>query len=177
MAVGCKTRLTEATMLFFAIVCMSLALHEVVHASDYQEMKMQGDIYPNSCGADQKNALWEAVNKAKVPNDQQALKLIDLILCAPDTKENRKALMTSFGKIVREEVESTGDDPRIKTIVVTEELVASTMAFGRVWNTNLLAAKKKISLQYFVNEACVKRTKLVYSHSRWTIYEIGEACD
>jgi len=154
-----------------------LALHGIVHASDYQEMKMQGDIYPNSCSAEQKKALWETVSKAKASDDQQALKLIDLILCAPNAKENRNTLMSSFGKRVRKESESTSEKPRIKTMVVTERIVASTMASGNVWNTRLSAERKKISLQYFVNETCVKSATFVHSHSKWTIDEIGEACD
>jgi hypothetical protein len=80
----------------------------VVHANDYKEMKMQGDTHPNSCSAEQKRILWERVAKAKVSDDYQALKIIKLILCVSNAKENRNALMSLFGKRGCEEVEATG---------------------------------------------------------------------
>jgi hypothetical protein len=78
---------------------------------------------------------------------------------------------------VREQLESTKDKSVIKTLAVSEELVTRIMATGSVWNTTLLAEKKKITLQYFVNEACVRSATLLYSHSKWAVSEIGEACD
>jgi hypothetical protein len=167
----------KSFILFSVLVYTCLTLHERVHDSEYRQLKMQGNIYPNSCNKEQKSVLWEMIAKAKVYNGPQALKLVDLILCASDSKENRKVLMSSFGKGVREKVESTGGATLIKTIAVTEKIVSRTMAAGNVWNTTLLTEQKKISLQYFVNEACVKSATLLYSHSKWSVYEIGEACD
>jgi hypothetical protein len=125
----------------------------------------------------QKQILADQVKKNTVVGALRALKFVDLILCAKDSKANRKELMSSFREKVREQLESTKDKSVIKTLAVSEELVTRIMATGSVWNTTFLAEKKKITLQYFVNEACVRSATLLYSHSKWAVSEIGEACD
>jgi hypothetical protein len=56
---------------------------------------------------------------------------------------------------VRQSSEATGDKPVVKYFVVTTELATSIMAKGNAWNTDVIAEREKVVLEYFVNEACV----------------------
>jgi hypothetical protein len=154
---------------FFSILCKA--------ANEYPSLKMHGDIYPNSCSPEQKKMLHGRISKSSLPDAALAWQAVELVLCASSSQINRKEVVALFNRNVTEKTESTADKPIYRKPRRNEELAEVVMAAGGAWNTSILISEKKIVLQYFVNEACVKIATLLHNHSNWSIYEIGQACD
>jgi hypothetical protein len=147
------------------------------NANEYPDLNMQGRNYPNSCAPEQRQILQKEIIKGDVQDATQVWKAVELILCVPEDDASRKQLISLFYKKVRKAIDSTGEAPIFKTMFVSEELASKVMAGGNAWNASILVEKSKIVLQYFVNEACVKSATLFYKKSKWSVYEIGQACD
>ena len=159
-------------MLSYAILLSSASAK-----NEHSSLNIHGEIYPNSCGSEQKRFLQEQVLASGIPDAAQAWQAIYLILCASGTHSNFGKVAALFTKQVRSEIESTADDPIVRVVEGNEKLAASIMAAEKAWDTNISTAGGKIVLQYFVNEACVKSATLLYNKSKWSVYEVGQACD
>jgi hypothetical protein len=112
----------------------------------------------------------------KISNAAQGWRVVGAMLCSPYNDINRSYLESVIPKKVRKTVESTGDQPVFKMVPRTDELVRGLMAAGRAWNVKIRIEPEKLVLQYFSNEECVKERTLSYANSKWSVYELSEAC-
>jgi hypothetical protein len=146
-------------------------------ATEYQSLSMQGESYPNACSAEGKKSVRDVLLKNEVQNSSQALKVVDAMLCLPNDDKNRSYLESVTPQMVRKTVESTGDKPAFTMVPRTDELVSGLVAAGKAWNVTIRLESRKLVIQYFSNEACVKERTLFYVNSKWSVYELSEACD
>jgi hypothetical protein len=162
------------------LICISsypILLPNASAANDYSSLNINGEIYPNSCGPEQKRFLQEQLLATGIPDAAQAWQAIYLILCASENHANFAKVGALFNKQVRITIESAADKPIFKVVAGNEKLAASIMAAAKAWDTNILTEGGKIVLHYFVNEACVKSATLLHNKSKWSVYEVGQACD
>jgi hypothetical protein len=160
-----------------AFLCAALPSPVLHAASGHKDLVLQGEVYPNSCNVAQKKNLHGELIRGEVVDMGQAWRAIELILCGANTIGNRRRLMSLLSKEVLEKTESTGDDTKARRVIKSAVLVKDLMTVRDAWNSSIIAHQEEIFLQYFVNEACVKSAKFVYKRYKWSVSEIGEACD
>ncbi|MFL6674547.1 MAG: hypothetical protein ACJ8LG_14795 [Massilia sp.] len=164
---------------FLAVTSWSLAMacHAIDATEEYPTLRIQGEEYSNACAAVPKNHLRDTLLAGKVQDAAQAWRAVDAMLCVPDNDTNRSYVKSFVPKKVHEAAESTGDKPTFRMVARSEELVRGLMAAGKAWDASIRAEPDKVILQYFANEACVKVRTLTYEKFKWSVYEVGEACD
>ena len=163
---------------FVLICCGSGAASPAVDVPDkYPPLEMHGETYPNTCTAPQKKNLHEALLASRVHDTEGAWRAIDAMLCTPSDDANRRYVKTLVPKKIKQTVESTGDQPEFKLVARSDKLIGSLIADGRAWNADVSAEPTKIVLQYFANEACVRSKTLTFENRRWSLTDVGEACD
>jgi hypothetical protein len=162
-----------------AVTSLSLAMacHAIDATEEYPTLRIQGEEYSNACAAVPKNHLLDTLLAGKVQDAAQAWRAVDAMLCVPDNDTNRSFIKTLVPEKVHEAVEATGDKPSFRMVARSESLVRGLMAAGVAWGANIRTESGKVVLQYFANEACVKERTLIYSNFKWSVYEVGEACD
>lgn len=145
-------------------------------ATAYADMDSYGTIRPNACAPAQQALLKKDVDD--VANDAaQAWKAIIAMLCTADDAGNRERIKRFVPAHVREVQEGTGQAPVFQRVRRSDELIQRLSAAGKAWEASVEAESDKIVLQYFPDEACVASRTLRYAKGKWTLAEIGEACD
>jgi chitinase len=158
-------------------LCAASQLHSCYAASEHAALVIQGDSYPGSCDAAQKKLLHEELVRSEAADAKQAWQVVELILCASDSAANRDKVISLLRKKIRQTIESTGSQPIVGRVAGNVILVDNLMAAGRAWNSSVSGNETRIVLQYFVDEACVNSVTLLYDEHKWSVDEIGQACD
>lgn len=161
--------------LFIYLISGSLFASDALPS--HPKMTMHGEIYENSCALKEKLKLMNSIRKNVMRDSRVLQTAIDLILCAPDTPQNTKKIISFIDKIVVTTYEGTGEEKVAEKSTAKIEIAEDIMAKGRAWSTTLQFNDDEVTLQYFSNEACVESVKLRHSKKSWLVYEIGGACD
>lgn len=143
----------------------------------FPTLKMNGEIYENSCSANKKEVLKGEINPSRLKNADQVWSIIVTILCKPANEKNIEFLKLLTLKKIREATASTGARPQRELVTPSRMLVRDVMAECQAWDADIQVESGKVILQYFANEACVRSVKMRFAKSKWIIYEVGEACD
>lgn len=154
--------------------CASAAATGQVPA--YADMDSYGTIRPNACAPTQLALLKKDVDNA-ASDAAQAWKAIVAMLCTADQAANRERIKRFVPIYVREAQEGTGQAPVFQRTRRSDELLQRLSAAGKAWEASVDVASDKIVLQYFPDEACVASRTLLYAKGKWTLADIGEACD
>jgi hypothetical protein len=140
-------------------------------------LSVYGEIYPNACTPAEMKKLQDMLAMGKAQEAQQLERTIEVILCAPDDESNRPFIRKLVPVKVRQTVESTGDKPTTKMVLHSEDLITNLMATGNAWSATVRVEGTEVTLDYWANEACVKGVTFSFSHSKWNVSELSEACD
>ncbi|MEW6370430.1 MAG: hypothetical protein AB1584_05795 [Pseudomonadota bacterium] len=159
------------------MVCWCLPTFALDSVETYPPLKMHGTSYPNACADEESQVLRDKIVASKVAEASQLWQAVKIILCAPRSKRDRIFVAGLIPSKVREVAESTGDTPSFRIVQRTPELIEDVMAGGKAWDAEVSFDSRKLVLQYFVNEACVKRITFIFQRSKWLVYSVGEACD
>lgn len=146
-------------------------------ANKYPALSMHGENYPNACEPSQRKALRGLLRASRPQDSERAWRAIDAMLCSPSDDANRHYLKTLVPRKIKETVESTGDQPEFKLVARSDRLISGLMADGKAWDADIRVESTKIVVQYFANEACVRSRTLTFENLRWSLTEVGEACD
>lgn len=143
----------------------------------YPSLEINGTVYENACSPEQESHLQQELPAHGIPSQTHAWNLIHTIMCAPRTAATRKYLMDSLSLKVSLLDEATGERAHSQIVRRSPHLVDELMATGHAWQPRIRVHGKRIILQYYVNEVCIRSVTLVNMQSRWNISEIGAACD
>lgn len=166
------TAITFILIFFPTIICSAAN-----PTNEFPTLSMHGEHYANACAPLQRKELKDTLLTNNVRDAAQAWRAIDAFLCAPNNDINRIYLESIIPKKIRQTTESTGDEATFKLVTRSRKLVQDLIAGGKAWDANIQTEPDKITLQYFANEVCVKERALIYKDFRWSLYEVGEACD
>lgn len=144
---------------------------------DYRTLQLHGDELPSACAPGKLGQVYQAVMLTKVPEPTQATTLVQTLLCKPNTPENRALLSAQVPSRIRLSVSASGDKDKVTTVARDDALLSSMLPAGAAWDANVLGSPNKLVLQYQSDEACVKSRTLKFAKGKWTVAEIGEACD
>ena len=169
-----KTKPTSILVMAGALLgCAST----VAAVPDYPPLRLHGDELPSACMPTQLAQVYKALALTRVPEQTQAATLLQTLLCKADTPTNRATLKPLVPAKVRFAVAATGDKDQVKTVARDDALLSSLLPAGAAWDANVLGSPNKLVLQYQANEACVKSRTLKFANGKWSVAEIGEACD
>jgi hypothetical protein len=143
----------------------------------YPSLIMHGESYVNACAPFEKSRLRIALLKSTVKNAEKAWEAVNALLCSPLSIKSRTYIAGLVGDTVKEHVDSTGSEPTVSTVGLSNDLVEAIMAKGSAWDVTLRTETRGLTVQYFKDEACVQEINLVLNKQRWVINEIGQACD
>jgi len=160
-----------------AFVCAVLCPHFSYAVSEHKALVIHGDSYPSSCDSDQREILYHELARSEVPDLAQAWRAIELLLCSCNNASSSGRVISLLQKKIRETTESTGYKPVIRSVPRNEILIDRLMMAGSAWNSSILVQGARIILQFGANEACVNSVTLVYDKHKWSVSEIGQACD
>lgn len=147
------------------------------NVEQFPSLLMHGESYANACAPSEKSQLHIALTRSNVRNIEQAWDAVNTILCAPPSNKSRREITRLIANGVKGQFESTGSEAVVSELRPNGQIVDDIMARGRAWEATLQTSTRNIILQYFKDEACVRKVNLVFRNQRWLINEIGHACD
>lgn len=167
----------RSTIALAALASLSLSCSADTIPVKYPALQMHGETYQSACMPEHLSKLKAALLKEPVNETDQLWRAVRTMLCAPKDRVSRRLVKSLLPSKVRRTTESTGDEPRSKLIARTDGLIDKMLAEGKVWNACIRSIDEGITLQYFSNEACVESRKLKWANNKWSIVQIGSACD
>lgn len=164
-----KIRRDIAIILLLIGFCFPCRCENLLRGKDYPSLEMQRDFYPNACISNERKSLRRSLRSHKYPDEEQAWKLIEMILCESSNKANRSYLDSHISLKLRSE-KYKGDGKN--------KIFALTKAWSANLDTDLGDGKNiEVNLRYFSNEACIRDVGLKYDKNKWMLYRISEECD
>jgi hypothetical protein len=142
-------------------------------------LKVHGDELPNSCSSIEKDKLQKIliseINKNSDSNG--AWRLVETLLCASDTKNDRLLLQSSLPSKIRLTASASGEKDVVRWVKRDSELIDSLMAKGQAWNATFEVSSNRLKLQFNPDEACIRTRTIQFLKGKWNLVAISEACD
>lgn len=144
----------------------------------YPPMTQYGQEYANACSPNEKKALRASLVKLKIPDQEQAWRLIDTLLCAEKTPGNQRLIRNVMAKKIKAQYDGTGQDTSFATITPSDEAAEQLMAGGSAWDASFRTAQSDgWEVSYSSDEVSVTSTTIDYKKGKWLITEHGSASD
>jgi hypothetical protein len=141
-------------------------------------LNVHGVEYANACTPDGRKALRKSVWKVAGRRDANgAWRLVETLLCAPDSKASRRYLTSVVPAKVRSVSSGTGQDDVSESVRRDAKLFDALLAEGDAWRATVESVSKQVSLSYYPNEACINTRTLSFVSKRWRLVKISDACD
>lgn len=142
-------------------------------------LNIQGEEYPNACSSEKRKKLQQSVKRAagRTRDPIGAWRLVEALLCAPESKGTRSYLTGVLPSIIRVKSSGTGQDDTSELIRRDGKLIKSLLAKGKAWNATVSSESGQLVLNYYPNEACISSRTLKFTNKRWQLVEMGGACD
>lgn len=110
--------------------------------------------------------------RSELARPQQLAALMHLWLCADGERAARR-LQRRMPRHLPRKTQDTGEAEETH-LVAREELRPLA---GQAWNASWRVDFDAVELSYWSNEACVMGGRFVFRAGRWSLVELGEACD
>jgi hypothetical protein len=141
-------------------------------------LNVYGVEYANACTPHGRKALRKSVWRVASGRDASgAWRLVETLLCAPDSRASRRYLASVLPAEVRSVSEGTGQDEISESVRRDARLIEALLAEGEAWQATVKSESTKVSLSYYPNEACVNTRTLSFVNRKWRLLKISAACD
>ena len=163
---------------YLMLLCTGLAHVQERPAGIKKTLDVHGVKYANACTTDARKALRKSVWRVAGGRDASgAWRLVETLLCAPDSKASRRYLTGVLPAQIRSVSWGTGQDEISKSVRRDGRLIEALLAKGEAWDATVKSESTEVSLSYYPNEACIKTRTLRFVNRRWRLVKISEACD
>ena len=160
------------------LLCTGLAQAQQRPLEIKKTLNVHGVKYTNACTPDRRKALRRSVWRVAGGRDATgAWRLVETLLCAPDSKSSRRYLTSVLPAEVRSVSGGTGQDEISESVRRDGRLIEALLAEGEAWHATVKPESTEISLSYYPNEACINTRTLSFVNRRWRLVKISEACD
>jgi hypothetical protein len=161
------------------LLCSGLAQAQGRSPEIKGDLYVQGDAYKNACTPGGRKTLRQSVKRTagRSRDANGAWRLVETLLCAPDSKAGRRYLTSVLPPTIRLKSSGTGQDDTSELIRRDGELIESLLAKGEAWNATISSGSTEIILSYYPNEACISSRTLKFINKRWRLVEMSGACD
>ena len=163
---------------YLILLCTGLAQAQGRSPEIKRNLYVHGNEYANACSPSELRTLQQSVERAAGSRDANgAWRLVETLLCAPDSKARRRYLTSVLPPKIRLKSSGTGQDDTSELIRRDGELIESLLAKGEAWKATISSESTRIILSYYPNEACISSRTLNFIHKRWRLVELSGACD
>ena len=163
---------------YLMLLCAGLAQAQESPPEIKRTLEVHGVQYANACTPDGRKALRKSVWSVAGGRDPRgAWRLVETLLCAPDSKANRRYLTGVLPPKIRVKSSGTGQDDTSELIRRDGELIESLLAKGEAWKATISSESREIILSYYPDEACISSRTLKFINKRWRLVEMSGACD
>ena len=164
---------------YLILLCTGLAQAQGRSPEIKKNLHIQGAEYKNACSPSERKTLQQSVERTagRSRDANGAWRLVETLLCAPDSKASRLYLITASPQKIRFKSSGTGQDDTSELIRRDGDLIESLLAKGEAWNAIISSKSTEIILSYYPNEACINSRTLNFINKRWRLVEISGACD
>lgn len=140
---------------------------------------IQGDQeYANTCSPKEKKILRASLLEKQLPDQEQAWRLIDTLLCAEKTASNLRLVRNAMAKKIKAQYDGTGQDTTFETITPSDDAAERLMAGGAAWDATFEPAQSNgWKVFYWSDEVSVASYTIDYKKGKWIITEHGSASD
>ena len=141
-------------------------------------LAVQGVEYANACSPEGRKALRKSVWRVASGREAAgAWRLVETLLCSPNSKASRRYLTSVLPAEVRSVSSGTGEDEISESVRRDGRLINSLLARGEAWHATVESESTEISLSYYPNEACINSRTLRFVNRSWRVAKISQACD
>ena len=164
---------------YLILLCTGLAQAQGRSPEIKGDLYVQDVAYTNACSPSERKKLQQSVKRAagRSRDANGAWRLVETLLCAPDSKASRRYLTSVLPPKIRFKSSGTGQDDTSELTRRDSELIESLLAKGKAWNAMISAESREIILSYYPNEACISSRTVTFTNKRWRLVEMSEACD
>ena len=163
---------------YLMLLCAGLAQAQERPPAIKKTLNVYGVEYANACTPQGLKALRKSVWRVAGGRDASgAWRLVETLLCAPDSKASRRYLTSVLPAEVRSVSAGTGQDEISESVKRDGRLIESLLAEGEAWQATVKSESTKVSLSYYPNEACINTRTLSFVNRRWRLLKISDACD
>jgi hypothetical protein len=171
----------QSRSLIFSLLCSAAQLAMAaapVPKQAYPVMTQGEREYANTCSPKEKKILRAALRDSKVPDQEQAWRLIDSLLCAEKAPANQRLIRNAMARKIKAKYDGTGQDTSFETITPSDEAAERLMAGGAAWQARFEPAESDgWQLSYWADEATVSSYTIDYKKAKWIITGYGSASD
>jgi hypothetical protein len=171
----------QCRALILALLCSTtqLAVAATPDANPAYPVMTQGDQeYANTCSPKEKKILRAALLENKVPDQEQAWRLIDTLLCAEKTPVNQRLIRNAMAKKIKAQYDGTGQDTSYETLTPSDDAAERLMAGGAAWQATFESERSAgWRLFYWSDEVSVASYTIDYKKAKWIITRYGSASD
>ena len=163
---------------YLMLLCTGLALGQARPPQLKKTLDVQGVKYANACTPYGRKALRKSV--WRVAGGRQATgawRLVETLLCSPNSKASRRYLTSVLPAEVRSVSSGTGQDEISESVKRDGRLIDALLAGGEAWHATVESESTEISLSYYANEACINSRTLSFVNRSWRLVKISQACD
>ena len=164
---------------YLILLCPGLAQAQGRSPETKRNLQVQGHEYTNACTPNKRKTLQQSVKRAagRSRDANGAWRLVETLLCAPDSKAGRRYLTSVLPPKIRFKSSGTGQEDTSGLSRRDGELIKSLLAKGEAWDATISSESKEIILIYSPNEACSSSRTLNFINRKWRLVEMSEACD
>jgi hypothetical protein len=164
---------------YLILLCTGLAQAQGQSPEIKGNLNVQGEEYTNACSPSERRKLQQSVKRAagRSRDANGAWRLVETLLCAPNSKANRRYLTSVLPPKIRFKSSGTGQDDTSELIRRDAELIESLLSKGEAWKATISSESREIILNYYPNEACISSRTLNFTNKRWRLVEMSQACD
>lgn len=163
---------------YLVLLCMGLAQAQERPPAIKKTLNVYGVEYANACTPHGRKALRKSVWRVAGGRDASgAWRLVETLLCAPDSKASRRYLASVIPAHVRSVSGGTGQDEISESVKRDGRLIETLLAEGEAWQATVESKSRELSLSYYPNEACIHTRTLSFVNRRWRLLKISESCD
>ena len=156
-----------------------LGLCSAVQAADRfpaPSQSIQGTVYPSACAPKEQRALRQALASGHPRAAQAAWTLVETVLCAPADAATLAALDAHVPRAI-ERIDTDLDAEATRIVRKDHDFLRAIASAGEAWDASLDASKEGMTLQYYWNEACIRRLEFQYAKGTWMLRQLRNACD
>ena len=163
---------------YLMLLCTALAQVQERPPGIKKTLDVQGVKYSNACTPDGRKALRKSVWRVAAGREATgAWRLVETLLCSPNSKASRRYLTSVLGAEVRSVSSGTGQDEVSQSVRRDGRLIKALLAGGEAWHATVESESTGISLSYYPNEACINSRTLSFVNRSWRLVKISQACD
>ena len=160
------------------LLCTGFAHPQEKPQTIKKTLNVYGVEYANACTPHARKALRKSVWRVEGGRDASgAWRLVETLLCAPDSKASRRYLTSVVPAKVRSVSGATGQDEVSEWVKRDGTLIEALLAEGEAWQATVKSESTKVSLSYYPSEACIHTRTLSFVNRRWRLLRISDACD